>query len=140
MASAKTYDSLLHIGSSVKFAASGLATGPALRAAACGVRGTAMNVPLPCPGEGEADASGLLLPEEVPSFDISPKTPPARPRICSDAEEEGAAKMVRVSTGSDLTRVSPSRLRMTASSRLRLPPFVSQVNLPLLDVVTAASS
>ena len=98
-----------------------------------------MNVPLPCRGEGEADASGLLLPEEVFPSDISPKTPPARPRIRSDAEEGGAAKMVRVSIGSDLTRVSPSRLRMFARSRLKLPPFVSQVNLPLLDVVTAAS-
>ena len=116
MASANAYDSLLHIGSSVKFAASRLATGPALGAAACGVRGTAMNVPLPCPGEGEAVAPGLLLPEEVPSPDISPKTPPARPRIRSDAEEEGAAKMVRVSIGSDLTRVSPSRLRMIAKA------------------------
>ena len=98
-----------------------------------------MNVPLPCRGEGEADASGLLLPEEVFPSDISPKTPPARPRIRSDAEEGGAAKMVRVSIGSDLTRVSPSRLRMFARGLLELPPFVSQDNQPLLDVVTAAS-
>ena len=106
MASAKTYDSLLHIGSSVKFAASRLATGPALRAAACGSPVTAMKTPLPCRGEGEAHATGLLLPEEVFPSDISPMSPPARPRICSDAAEEGAAVMVRGSIGSDLTRVS----------------------------------
>ena len=47
--------------------------------------------------------------------------------------------MVRVSIGSDLTRVSPSRLRMFARGLLELPPFVSQDNQPLLDVVTAAS-
>ena len=87
----------------------------------------------------EPRAAELLLPEDISTPDTSPKTPPARSRVCSEAEEEGAAKMVRVSTGSELTRVSPSRLRMIARSRLKLPPFVSQVNLPLLEVVTAAS-
>ena len=103
------------------------------------VAGTEMEQSSTLQGAAEARAAELLLPEDISTPDTSPKTPPARSRICSEAEEEGAAKMVRVSTGSELTRVSPSRLRMIARSRLKLPPFVSQVNLPLLDVVTAAS-
>ena len=67
--------SLSRLGYSISFAVapwlvsevrcSRLAARPALRAAAYRSRETAMNVPLPCRGEREADASGLLLPEEV---------------------------------------------------------------------------